>query len=226
MKEWSMYVKYVILLHGLGSNKLLMKPIEWALSSSSINHKIINVDFSSFFNNYINIINEVALKLYDHIIDPEEIVFVGHSLGGMVAADISKLFVKQCSNIKCITLGTPYKGAILADIILKFAPVICDKYIPMVRELSRTDGFHVDETNIPHYVIIGTKKISLLNPLSWVTNLLLFFEYEHDGVVDLRKHDFDMLKNKQLYFQNVDHISMVFDPQINNIIINIIKNES
>lgn len=217
-----MHVKYVILLHGLGSNKMLMKPIEWALASSNIPHKIINLDFSSFFSNYVNIINEVALKLYHHISDPEEIIFVGHSLGGMVAADVSKLFAKQCPKIKCITLGTPYKGAILADKILRIAP-ICNKYIPIVRELTRKEGFHVDKTDIPHYVIIGTKKFTALYPLSWITNLLLFFQYDHDGVVDIRKHDLDMLKNKKIFFHDVDHISIVFDQQINALIIDIIN---
>lgn len=216
-------MKYVILLHGLGSNKLIMKPIEWALTSSNIPHKIINVDFSSFFSNYVHIVNEVLLSLYHQIRDPEEIIFIGHSLGGMVAADVSKLFVKQCSQIKCITLGTPYKGAILADNILKIVP-ICNRYIPIVKELSRKNGFHVHSTNIPHHIIIGTKKLTALNPLSWITNLLLFFEYEHDGVVDIRKHDFDMVKNKQIYFHDVDHVSMVFNEQINKLIVNIINN--
>lgn len=216
-------MKYVILLHGLGSNKIIMKPIEWALSLSDLPHKIINVDFSSFFSTYINIINEVSLKLYDQLYDPEEIIFVGHSLGGMVAADISKLFINRCKNIKCITLGTPYKGAILADTILKIVP-ICNKYIPIVRELTRQHGLHINHTNIPHHIIIGTKKLITFNPLSWITNLLLFFEYEHDGVVDLRKHDFDNIMNKRLYFiDGVDHVTMIFNDDVNRLIIDIIK---
>lgn len=217
-------MRYIILLHGFGSNTILMQPVENYLNSYHPSYIILNNHFNSIFSTIPNIIKSLYKKLSKQLINPMEIIFIGHSLGGIIALELSELFNFNECKIECITLGTPYKGAYLANFFTQNIPIL-PKISPILRNLSRKGNFTPSITKIKHHIIIGERRLNYKNPVSWVTFIILRRYDSHDGVVELGKTDFDHIYNKQLYYVDVDHIDMIFNVTIFNLISNIITKQ-
>ncbi len=213
-------MRYIVLLHGLGSNKILMLPMYHYLLETHSNFKILNYQFNSIFKNINENIQGLLAKMKQYVKHASQIIFIGHSLGGLIAKQLAEFYHSVC-DVHCITLGTPYKGAFLANFFRQHINVL-DKISPMLNNLSRKGNYIHEKTNIPHHIIIGQCKLDVKNPISWITNLILLPFDHHDGVVELLPHDFDHVNVKTLYFVNCDHVNMIFNKQVNLILTNII----
>ena len=216
-------MRYIILLHGFGSNTMLMQPIERYLNIYHSSYIVLNNHFNSLFSTIPNIIQSLYKKLIKQLVEPSEIIFIGHSLGGIIALELSELFHFSNCKIECITLGTPYKGAYLANFFTQKLPFL-PKISPILKNLSRQGNFTPSITNIPHHIVIGERRLNYKNPISWVTFIILRRYDSHDGVVELEKKDFDHIHNKQLYYVDIDHIDMIFNVTIFNLISSILQN--
>lgn len=213
-------MQYIILLHGLGSNKFLMFPLQKYLEKQHKNFIILNYQFNSIFQNISNICDTLIKKIKKDTKNATNIIFIGHSLGGLISFQLAEYF-SHIYKVSCITLGTPYRGAYLANFFRMCIPLL-DKISPILHNLSRNGNFQHQVTNVHHHVIIGTRKIDIFNPISWITNTILLPFDHHDGVVELFSSDFDHLKNKTLYFTDCDHVHMIFDSTTNKLLSQII----
>lgn len=214
-------MNYIILLHGLGSNKFFMYPLQKHLENQLSNTKILNYQFNSFFEDIPTICTNLIEKIQKDVLNATKIIFLGHSLGGLISFQLAEYFA-HIYDVSCITLGTPYKGAHLANFFRKTIPLL-NIISPILHNLSRNGNFHHNETQIHHHIIIGKRKLDFMNPISWITNIILLPFDHHDGVVELLPSDFDHIKNKTLYFIECDHVHMIFDTKTNKLLLNIIN---
>lgn len=214
-------MRYIVLLHGLGSNKLLMIPLQQHLQENHTNFKILNYQFNSIFKTIDQNCELIFNRMKKDIKKATQIIFIGHSLGGLISKQLADFFADTC-DVHCITLGTPYKGAYLADFFTSKIPFL-NKVSPMLANLSRNGNFIHMQSRVPHHVIIGQQKLDATNPISWITNLILMPFDHHDGVVELLPHDFDHLSTKTLYFVNCDHVHMIFSKDVNVLLSHIIN---
>lgn len=217
-------MKYIILLHGFGSNTFLMQTIENYLNIYHPSYVTINNHFNSIFSTIPNIINDLYKKLVKQLINPTEIIFIGHSLGGIIALELSELLHHMYCKVECITLGTPYRGAYLANFFTQKIPVL-SKISPILKNLSRQGNFTPSITKIKHHIVVGVRRLNYKNPISWMTFIILRHHNSHDGVVELDHTDFDHIHNKQFYYVDIDHIDMIFNVDIFNLISRIITKQ-
>lgn len=108
-------MKTVILLHGLHMHSFHFYFMKKELRKDK-NLNVINFGYPSTF--YNESILEKLNRLVEKIPRENEIVFVGHSMGGLVSRLYLSKFKPQ-RKIKLITLGTPHNGSVAASNIDK-----------------------------------------------------------------------------------------------------------
>jgi pimeloyl-ACP methyl ester carboxylesterase len=97
-------------------------------------------------------------RLVDQVrADPEPVVLVGHSLGGVIA----RATAGQCSNVKqLVTMCAPFGGLPHAGMIYMFNGV------PVFRELRSYSSLLIDiraaKLDIPHLAIVGTSGMPIM----------------------------------------------------------------
>ncbi len=97
--------KIIILLHGWGTRNVIYLPLKWQLQK--MGYRVITPDFGW----HIIDINKtvVHLKEFIHSNHLENITFVGHSEGGIIALAYAK---ENPSTVKkIITMGSPFHGS-------------------------------------------------------------------------------------------------------------------
>ncbi len=206
---------HVILLHGLGAHGITLTMFENHIKD--LNIKIHVCSYLTFFNTIENITKKI-IKYVQHNINPsDDILIIGHSLGGIIARHIcSSLSTHHIRTV--MTLGTPHDGAILANRIFAFLPPI--KLIKIVRQLSKQSK-HINSCphfpdHIRHVNIIGIKKLDWINPLNWITLLMLSNEHSHDGVVEY--DSCISTRNDAVHEIYISHIGMLFSEHVERII--------
>lgn len=205
---------HIILLHGLGAHGITLTQFENHATGFTV--KVHVCSYLTFFNTIENITSKIILYLNQNIPRFDPILIVGHSLGGIIARHLS---ATTSHNIQtAITLGTPHRGAKLANRIFRVLPFV--KSITIVKQLSR-DSLHINECphfpeHVRHVNIIGIKRTDWINPINWVTSILLRSEHSHDGVVE-----YDSCigtRNDVVHEINTSHIGMLISDQVKRII--------
>lgn len=178
-------MEHIILLHGLGSHGLTMSLFKAYILNTTHYNVICPTYQSLFFKTVHEIGDEVIDCINRQISIGDEIHFIGHSLGGIVARFIAddKRLLGVTKTI--VTLGTPHHGAILANKVLNkfcFISNLC----PIVEELSVGSDFiaKLPTPNVKYGVIIGTSYEHIADPLIWLGNKFLRDINVHDGIVE------------------------------------------
>ena len=205
---------HVILLHGLGAHGITLTMFENHVQNLGAKGYVCS--YLTFFNKIEKITESVLSFMKINIPTNDPVVIIGHSLGGIIARHVSS---RSTHNIKTIlTLGTPHDGAILANTIFKILPPV--KMITIVRQLSKNSSHirtcpHIPE-HIRHVNIIGLKKVDWINPINWITGLLLRREESHDGVVEYTSCI--ATRNDAIHEVDISHIGMLFSNTVERII--------
>ncbi len=111
----------VILLHGLFSSALLLKPLEWRLRG--LGYVVENWNYPGFGG----VIEDHGKRLWDKLMayDGDEgvdrIHLVGHSMGGIVIRSALSLGLPRKLH-RVVMIATPNKGSHVARILNGFAP--------------------------------------------------------------------------------------------------------
>ncbi len=213
-------MEHVILLHGLGGHGMTMSVIQKHITSKT-NLTVHNWSYFSIFSSIKEIVDYISNRIEATFTSSDIINIVGHSLGGLIARGvIDKLDGKFTFN-KVITIGTPHSGAVLANRILKFAPVV-GEVSPIVVDLSRnsrTISTHPSfPTNIKHGAIVGIKKMNFYNPLLILSFVMMIGVKVSDGVVEATSAKdepyTDMMVTRE------DHLSVLYSSNVMDGIIN------
>ncbi|ACS81384.1 esterase/lipase family protein [Maridesulfovibrio salexigens] len=108
----------ILMTHGLYHNKVAWVAMRYRLNLAGYTN-LHTWQYNSFTTSY----PELVLELRDiisklHLESGREIILTGHSLGGLLSCGAAQdpEIEKMCAGI--ITLGTPYRGSILATIAL------------------------------------------------------------------------------------------------------------
>lgn len=194
-------MKHIILIHAL-----FMKPF----SMKSLGHKISKIDSQikvHYFGYKSTKYSENVLQNLDNfikslnILDTDEVIFIGHSMGGLVG----RLFLHYYRpiNVKClITMGTPHRGSALGKFLSK---------TPFQFILGSSGDSGITETipewnnSYPLYCIAGNFPHKLfLNMFNLNMNNL-----DNDGTVFVQEA---ILNNstKNIIIQNIAHMQLLF----------------
>lgn len=150
-------MKTVILLHGLHMHSIHFFFMKKELKKDK-NLDVRGFDYHSvlFKESILDNLN----KLVDSIPQENEIVLVGHSLGGLVSRLYLSKFKPQ-RNIKLITLGSPHRGSLVAKrinhTILKPLLGKSTQVGFLLKELPQWDNSY------PLISIAGVKNIGVVN---------------------------------------------------------------
>lgn len=150
-------MKTVILLHGLHMHSIHFFFMKKELKKDK-NLDVRGFDYHSvlFKESILDNLN----KLVDSIPQENEIVLVGHSLGGLVSRLYLSKFKPQ-RNIKLITLGSPHRGSLVAkrinNTILKPLLGKSTQVGFLLKELPQWDNSY------PLISIAGVKNIGVVN---------------------------------------------------------------
>lgn len=206
---------HVILLHGLGAHGITLTKFENHMRDFNV--KIHVCSYLTFFNTIEKITTKILNYINDNININDQILIIGHSLGGIVARHVC--FYCTTHNIRTVlTLGTPHDGAVLANKIFNIIPPI--RLITIIKQLSKKSQHIIScphfPTHIRHVNIIGLKKIDWINPLNWLTLLMLSPEHSHDGVVEY--DSCISTRNDVVHEIDISHIGMLFSNDVERII--------
>ncbi len=161
---------------------------------------VVNYDSRNGFENNLKIMQEQLAPMND-------IIFIGHSLGGIYSLHLANLLPKQ--TLGAVTLSTPYGGAEVADYVQYFLP-----FSRLMRDIGPSS-----------WVMKQANKIKIQHP--W-TNVVTvrgqspFMIEPNDGVVTItsQKHHSDM----ELIEIEYNHYEVVLNEKVINIIKDRIKN--
>ncbi len=102
--------KAVVIVHGLYMNAFMMKWLEKhfrLLGYNTYNFNYVTRQYSPLTLN--------KLHQFCSQIKEDELLFLGHSMGGLVIHQYLSAYPVQASTLKVVTLGTPYNGSVLAQ---------------------------------------------------------------------------------------------------------------
>ena len=146
-------MKTIVLLHGLGAHGLTLRPMQNFLRKAFPHFNIVSVSSSTFFNTFRSIVKDVVSEILYQTPPNHNIIIIGHSLGGIVARQISVLLGKRVEGI--ISIGSPHAGAILADRVIRILPFV-QHLSPITKELTvESKTFYNIEENVPHFHILA-----------------------------------------------------------------------
>ncbi len=150
----------IILLHGLFMNKIFMKFMEKNLSKNKM--EVLNLNYSTVKfseEKVINIIDKIENFRQD-----EQVILVGHSMGGLIARKIHAIqpdFVKAI-----VTIGTPHNGSIVGLLGEKYKMIGTAGEAGLVNKLPDWQG------DVPLLNIMGFHNGGLIKSISQPKNLL------------------------------------------------------
>lgn len=211
----------IVLLHGLGAHGFTLKQLKKHLHNEFPHHYIITASTRTLFSSFDRIVERLYNQISKKINKTDDIILIGHSLGGLVARQLSVMFDTRVKGI--ISLGSPHTGAILADKLIEMFPLI-KKLSPITSELTvkaqRLD--HIRE-QVPHFHIIGNRKLNAVNPINFFTCWLLRDQINHDGVVQWSMDYIIKCRVDGIRIVDEDHISMIYSKNVFNTICDFIK---
>lgn len=106
----NIYMKNVILVHGLYANSTIMKYISNKLKKEGYSVKSFNYNSLNFKNSVNKLKSFVSQKYKKN----ENVYFVGHSLGGLLIRDYFTKYKPEFNDTCIVTIGTPHSGAEVA----------------------------------------------------------------------------------------------------------------
>lgn len=169
--------KNVILLHGLGTNFLVMKYIEKHLKESKFN--VFQFDYKSTQYSY-----ETLKQLHQLIQTIEgDVYLIGHSMGGLVSRNYIHHFdlMQETQKVKgVITIATPHNKSICANNILSH-PI---KFFGKLLGTSIDSGLTIDIPKWSAHIPLGCIAGVLKSKIS--ANLFVMSDFhlgENDGTV-------------------------------------------
>jgi hypothetical protein len=203
-------MKNIILIHALFWNTLVMKPMENRIKRKLGNSIRIH-QFGYKTRKYGEGVLESLSKLIESINKEEEIVIVGHSLGGLVGRNYLKQY-KPVRNIKLVTIGTPHNGSVVGKAV--------NNLLPRLMGTSGNAGIvkciENWEKEYPVYCIAGTLSIGPLN----VIGKKLIKQEKSDGTVLLREA---ILENcTKSYEVRETHTSLIYSKKVDKILYEIL----
>lgn len=214
-------MQHIILLHGLGSHGLTMRFLKTYIDTHT-NHNTHAFSYYSITSNIDQIVSHLEDRFNLSFYYSDEVCIIGHSLGGIIAAKLASSNQLRCKVSRIITLGSPHRGALLANKILAKIPLI-SKVFPIVHELSTKSNKM--NYSIKSYckigVIAGNKHKSSWNPLIILGKMFLGNSHIHDGVVGLKENSMDALDDYACL--HIDHVNMLWSPMVGNMCIRFIE---
>jgi len=208
----------VILLHGLGLSSMMMLYLKRGLVHAGFD--VINVNYPSRAYNVSDLLDvvEVLIKRECSSCDAYKSVhFVGHSLGGILAR-LSALNYTVDNLGKCIALGSPNRGSVLAQ-QLGSNRFIRGYFGPALFDLLPTSPFIASLDALPekYYVIAGTR--SSFTPFG---NMLI---KPNDGTVIVDEMIPEGLDDSLVYRFYVSHTSMLFSNKVRSKLIEVLMDD-
>ncbi|MCE0495647.1 PGAP1-like alpha/beta domain-containing protein [Vibrio salinus] len=104
--------KTVIIVHGLYMNALMMKWLENRLRRMGYNTRNFNYTTRNYSPLTLHKLHQFRKDIKD-----EELLFLGHSMGGLVIHQYLTYYNITNKEIKIVTLGTPFNGSTLARLM-------------------------------------------------------------------------------------------------------------
>lgn len=213
-------MKHIVLLHGLGSHGITMRFLKAYIS---VHSKYTTHAFSyySITSNIDQIVSHLEDKFNSSFSYSDDVCIIGHSLGGIIAAKLASSDQLRCKVSRIITLGSPHRGALLANKIIDNFPLLA-KVFPIVHELS-TKSNKLEYSIKQHCkigVIAGNKHKSSWNVLIILGKMILGNSHIHDGVVGLKENSMDTIDDYACL--HIDHVNMLWSPMVGNMCIKFI----
>lgn len=207
----------VVLLHGIGHNKMFMIALEKVLQRQGYN--TLNLTYPSLRQNIKNLASWLSKKLMQNKIweKSARVHFVVHSMGGLVSGTYLDLYQDQISKDKMgrvVMLGTPHGGSEVAD-FLQENPLYKWAFGPAGQELT-TSAREADKIK-PWYelgIIAGA-------PDKTFTIGQFFIDTDHDGCVSVESTKVEgMTAHKTM---PVLHSLMAWMPDVQKQVIHFLK---
>lgn len=111
---------HILLLHGLGSHTLTLKPLELFLKFKSKYKNIYNIKYDLEFEHYLDALDELRNKINNIFdISNDKLIIIGQSMGGVMA---HLLHTKGWNVIKSISIGSPIHGANIVNYLEYYLP--------------------------------------------------------------------------------------------------------
>jgi thioesterase domain-containing protein len=206
----------VIFIHGALSSSSCWNYIKYSVRRElkSINSHSFDYEVSS------KPAVEIVQDLYDQIlplalVDPEiEIIFVGHSYGGVLSVEIARKLEHDSSKITVLTLASPLGGSGAASVMKLFRP-----HSHLFRNVGSHDKFMLDfkSKDLPckTYSIITSSEESSQNFL---------LPGRNDSVVTVESQE-AFLEDAQHFHRHLDcnHFEVLLSPAVGEIIRKLIK---
>lgn len=155
------------------------------------------------------LLNEV---IHNKIKQYEKVNFVGHSMGGLV---IRKYLLDKCpANIgRCVFIGTPHKGSILAGLGSKMLPNVATMF-GGVESLKPSEKDKYLLNNIEIGCIVGRKPM--------FATAIFFGNKDNDGEVEITSAS--SADAKEVFSVNFTHIELCKQVQTVNLVKSFLEN--
>ncbi len=199
----------VIVLHGLLMKKNVMSPLcnrlkETGMDVHNYQYTSRNIDIKKVTLD----ISEISKK-YKHV------VFVGHSLGGIVSREAIR--IGALDNVRAvITLGTPHKGSEVARLIKKMGT---GKLLGNADKIGLIDNTNDNwDIDVDLHCIAGRTPIGVI---SFIPRIFRPFHFNlSDGTVMLDEAILPNAKTTKIFKHT--HTSMIYSKQVSRYISEII----
>jgi uncharacterized alpha/beta hydrolase family protein len=201
-------MKQIVLLHGLHLHVTSLLFLKEKLK------KIENSKISLFGYASTCYSESTLLKLkskIDKMSDNDEIILIGHSMGGLVARLFLEKYEPQ-KNIKLITLGTPHKSSSLAK---KIDKTFLKIFLGRSGKAGIIEKIPEWSAKYPLITFAGVSKVGIIN-------LFDKSKQESDGTVLLN----EALEEKsiQIIFKNMQHTQFLFSSKVTEKLKDVILN--
>lgn len=185
----------IVLLHGLGSHPITLKPLQIYLSSHGYRN-INSIKYNPDKSDFESVLEEVDQKLKDVIDKDKEIIVVGQSMGGVVGNNLHR---KGWKVKKGIYVGSPLHGAKFIKTVKNWVPWI-------ILNLFKS----------PAWDFLENKSRDSIPPHDYTTISMGWWDTEFDGRV--WKEETVLSQDKHIHLEGEDHCLIFAKPRLWKII--------
>lgn len=201
-------MKHIVLLHGLHMHSWSLSFLKRNLAKP--NHTIHRF---GYFSTRFSQKTLQDLDTFISKIDSDNIILVGHSMGGLIARLYLQKF-KPTKNISLITLGAPHNGSMLGK-------KIQNSFLKIFLGTSGQSGIVQTipewDKEYPMFCVAGNGRVGLLRMITKKT--------DHDGTVFIHEA-IDKNCSKSYLVEGISHTQMIVSKNVSKLIENIIEEEN